>query len=95
MKVFWREVKIGQRLVLTAGEAAEEVELGGVRETKRGFDGFAKTFTYDPGRAQKGMETLGEAKAFVESFSPWDLYPEAQGLTVDPDVRPPLDAPSA
>ena len=91
MKVFWREVRRGQRLVLTAEDGGHEEEIGGVRVTKRGFDAFAKTFGYDPGRAQKGMETMEEAKAFVESFRPWELHPEGQGLDVDPEVRPPSD----
>ena len=58
MMVYWRERRKGQRLVLVQEEGGDEIEVGGVRETKRGFDAFAKTFGYDPGRAQKGMETL-------------------------------------
>ena len=95
MKVFWREVRKGQRLVLTAGDMGHEEEVGGVRETKRGFDAFAKTFGYDPGRAQKGMDTMEEAKAFVESFAPWELYPDGQGLAVDPEVKPVSDVPAS
>ena len=90
MKVYWQQNRKGQRLVLT-DEGGNEEEIGGVRETKRGFDAFAKTFGYEPGRAQKGMPTMDEAKAFVESFSPWGLYPGAEGLTVDPEVKPPAD----
>ena len=89
MKVFWSQVRRGQRLVLSDGENGNEEEIGGVRETKRGFDAFAKTFGYEPGRAAKGIETLVEAKAFVETFRPWELYPDGQGLSVDPEVRPP------
>ena len=88
MIAYWREVRRGQRLVLATEEGGEEEEIGGVRETKRGFDAFAKTFGYDPGRAMKGMGTLEEAKEFVESFRPWDLYDGGQGLSVDPQVRP-------
>ena len=87
MKVYWQETKRGQRLVLTAGDGADE-EIGAVRETKRGFDAFAKTFGYDPGRAVKGMDSMEEAKAFVESFKPWELYPKGPGLSVDAEVRP-------
>jgi hypothetical protein len=87
MKVYWWERKRGQRLVLEGDDGGEEVEVGGVRETKSGFDAFAKTFGYDPGRAQKGIPTLEEAKAFVESFRPWELYQGAEGLTVKPEVR--------
>ena len=74
MQIFWRETRRGQRLVLVKDDESYEEEIGGVRETKRGFDAFAKTFGYDPGRAQKGMSSLKEAKTFVESFTPWDLY---------------------
>ena len=88
MKVYWRQVRRGQRLVLGEDDVEQEVEIGGVRETKRGFDAFAKTFGYEPGRAQKGMPTLEEAREFVESFKPWELYDGTQGLTVDPEVRP-------
>lgn len=88
MMVYWRERRKGQRLVLVQEEGGEEIEVGGVRETKRGFDAFAKTFGYDPGRAQKGMETLEEAKSFVESFRPWEMYQGTHGLSVESDVRP-------
>ena len=88
MMVYWRERKKGQRLILVQEEGSEEIEVGGVRETKRGFDAFAKTFGYDPGRAQKGMETLEEAKSFVESFRPWEMYQGTHGLSVEADVRP-------
>ena len=88
MNVYWRERRRGQRLMLVQEEGADEIEVGGVRETKSGFDAFAKTFGYEPGRAQKGIESMDEAKEFVESFHPWDLYPDGQGLTVEPDVRP-------
>ena len=53
MMVYWRERKKGQRLILVQEEGSEEIEVGGVRETKRGFDAFAKTFGYDPGRADR------------------------------------------
>ncbi|MDA1349566.1 MAG: hypothetical protein O3A47_11995 [Chloroflexi bacterium] len=88
MNVYWRERRRGQRLVLVQEEGADEIEVGGVRETKEGYDAFAKTFGYEPGRAEKGIATLGEAKSFVESFNPWELYEGAQGLTVEPEVRP-------
>ena len=86
MIVYWQNSKKGQRLVLSGDELEEEV--GGVRETKRGFDAFAKTFGYEPGRAQKGIPTLDEAKEFVESFKPWEIYGGGEGLDVDPVVRP-------
>ena len=88
MQLYWRQVKRGQRLVLTMEDGDQEEEVGGVRETKRGFDAFAKTFGYDPGRAQKGMATMEDGKAFVESFRPWELFQGTDGLTVDPEIRP-------
>ena len=90
MQVFWRERKKGQRLILSMGDGGGEEEVGGVRETKRGFDAFAKTFGYEPGRAQQGMASMEEAKRFVESFSPWELYDGGEGLSVEPEIRPAL-----
>ena len=87
MKVYWQQVRKGQRLILSSDDEEQTEEIGGVRETRRGFDAFAKTFGYDPGRAQKGIPSLDEAKAFVESFRPWELYGDTEGLTVDPEVR--------
>ena len=86
MRVYWQERTKGQRLVLAA-EDGNEIEAGGVRETPRGFDAFATTLGYDPGRAQKGFPTLEEAKAFVESFQPWEMYEGGTGLTVEPEVH--------
>ena len=87
MKVYWQQTRRGQRLVLAIDEDEHEEEIGGVRETKRGFDAFAKTFGYEPGRAQKGIPSLEEAKQFVESFTPWDLYQSTEGLSVEAEVR--------
>ena len=90
MKVYWRLTRRGQRLVLASDDGEHEEEIGGVRETKRGFDAFAKTFGYDPGRAEKGIGSMDEAKEFVEQFSPWELYQGGHGLTVETEVRPEL-----
>lgn len=87
MKVYWEERKKGQRLILD-DESGQREEVGGVRETKSGYDAFAKTFGYEPGRAMKGIPTMNDAKEFVESFNPWELF-GAQNLTVEPDVQPP------
>lgn len=89
MQIYWRTAKRGQRLIFSDGE--NEEEIGGVRETKRGFDAFAKTFGYDPGRAQKGIASMEEAKTFVESFRPWELYQGGQGMSVDSEVREPVE----
>ena len=87
MKVFWRERRGGLSLILSRDDGDEE-EVGGIRQTSRGCDAFAKTNTYDPGRSQKGMSTIEEAKAFVESFRPWELFGGEPGMEVDPEVRP-------
>ena len=73
---------------MLASDDGEELEVGAVRETPRGFDAFARAQGYDPGRATKGVATIEEAKAFVESFRPWEEYEGGQGLEVDPEVRP-------
>ena len=89
MKLYWREVRRGQRLVLGEGnEGDEEQEIGGVRLNKDVYDAFAKTMSYEPGRAVKGIATLEQAKEFVESFTPWDLYEGTQELTVEAEVQP-------
>ena len=74
-------------MVSSDGSDHEE-EVGGVRETKKGFDAFAKTFGYDPVRSQNGISTMKEAKEFVEAFRPWDLYEGANNLSVESEVRP-------
>ena len=99
MRVYWRKVKWGQSLILSNEDDGQEEDLGGFRETKRGIDALAKTFragnkmvlSYDAGRSRKGFPTIEEAKAFVESFKPWELF-GAQVATVDPEVRPALDS---
>ena len=86
MELYWQARRKGQRLVLRFDDGREE-EVGGVRETKQGFDAFAKTFGYEPGRAEKAIPSMAEAKKFVESFRPWELYQGEQGLTVASEVR--------
>ena len=87
MRVFWREHRTGQRLILD-NEAGQEEEVGGVRQTPRGFDALAKTFGYDPGRAQKGFATMEEAKAFVEAFEPWEIFIGRVDVDFDRTVHP-------
>ena len=91
MRVYWRKVKWGQSLILSNEDDGQEEDLGGFRETKRGIDALAKTFSYEPGRSQKGFPTIDEAKAFVEAFRPWEIF-GVQVDTVDPDVMPALDS---
>ena len=87
MKVYWREHRTGQRLILDSGTGQEE-EVGGVRRTPRGFDALAKTMGYEPGRAQKGFPTLEDAKSFVESFHPWDIFVGSAEVDFDETVHP-------
>ena len=87
MKLYWQERRAGQRLILSTDDEGE-VEVGAVRSTPRGYDALAKTNTYDPGRAQKGFATIEEAKAFVESFHPWDIFGGDLDLEVEPEVHP-------
>ena len=86
MELFWREWRKGERLILSA-DLGQEEEVGGVRETKTGYDAFAKTFGYDPGRAQKDIPSMNEAKSFVESFRPWELYTDIESLEPESAVR--------
>lgn len=92
MRVYWSNVRRGQNLVLSDEEGKEEV-IGGFRETRRGIDAYAQTFGYDPGRTKKGFATIEDAKAFVESFRPWELH-GVQDVTVDREARPALDSES-
>ena len=87
MRVYWREHKTGQRLILDNEDGRQE-EVGGVRKTSRGFDALARTMGYDPGRAQKGFVTIEEAKAFVESFQPWDIFIGSASVEFDRAVHP-------
>ena len=86
MKLYWQERKSGQRLILSVDDESE-IEVGAVRQTPRGVDALAKTTGYDPGRAQKGFVTIEEAKAFVESFHPWDLFGGDWDMEVELEVR--------
>ncbi len=88
MNIYWQEKRSGQELVFDLGNE-QRVTLGAVRQTKRGFDAFATTTGYDPGRAVKGLPTLEEAKAFVVSFEPWNLFQGGvESLPVEDGVRP-------
>ena len=84
--VYWQMAKQGQRLMLANGELRERI--GGVRETPRGFDALALTFGYDPEHARRDIASMDEAKAFVESFKPWELYVSDPGISVALEVRP-------
>ena len=86
MRVYWQAVKQGLRLMLADGEREER--LGGVRKTPRGFDAFATTFGYDPDRARRDIVSQDEAKAFVESFRPWELFVRDLDISVEPETAP-------
>ncbi len=88
MRLYWRQTRRGQRLVIGDKDQEQEQEIGGVRETKSGFDAFAKTFSYEPGRSEKGIPSMDEAKSFVESFRPWDLFDGTEGLEIEAAVVP-------
>ena len=81
MSVYWKDVNRGQNLILSEQEGQEEI-IGGYRDTKRGIDAYAQTFSYDPGRSQKGFATVEDAKDYVEAFRPWELH-GVYDVTVD------------
>tara|TARA_B100001750_G_C15423975_1_gene554466 strand:- start:32 stop:313 length:282 start_codon:yes stop_codon:yes gene_type:complete len=87
MNVYWREHKTGQRLMLES-ETGQLEEVGGVRRTSKGFDALARTMGYEPGRAQKGFSTIEDAKSFVESFHPWDIFIGTAEIEFDEHVHP-------
>jgi hypothetical protein len=88
VKIYWQESRNGQKLVLDV-EAGEIITLGAVRKTRNGFDAFATTLGYDPGRAVKGIPELEEAKEFVLSFEPWTLFEGGvEALPIELEIRP-------
>ena len=93
MELFWREHRLGLQLILSR-DGGEEV-VGTIRRTPRGYDAAAQTFGYDPGRAEKGMGSLEEARAFVESFRPWEQFVDPSDQAVEPGVRSREDAEAA
>ena len=93
MQLYWQEHKLGLQLILSTGDRDEV--MGRIRRRKDGFDVNARAFGYNPERAAMGIPSLDEAKAFVESFRPWDELIGPSDLTVEADVRPLPDAPAA
>ena len=94
MRLYWRERRAGQRLMLF-DDLEQETEVGAVRKTPRGFDALAKTNTYDPGRAQKDFPSLEEAKEFVENFRPWDIFGGDLDMEVESEVQPDPSGPGS
>ena len=86
MAAYWQTAKRGQRLMLV--DAEREERIGMVRETPRGFDALAVTFGYEPERARRDIATMDEAKEFVESFAPWNLFTQDADVSVEAAVRP-------
>jgi len=86
MSVYWKTMRRGQNLMIDDTSGLEEV-IGGYRENKSSIDAYARTMGYEPDRSRKGFDTVEDAKAFVESFTPWELF-GARDLTVEPEVRP-------
>ena len=86
MSVFWRNVKRGQNLMTDDTAGLEEV-IGGYRENKSGISAYARTMGYEPERSRKGFDSVEDAKAFVESFNPWDLFGPRDAV-VEAEVRP-------
>ena len=84
MDVYWQYVRRGQNLMLSTENGQERI--GGFRETKRGIDAYPTTFGYEPGRSEKGFSSVEDAKAFVESFRPSELY-GAHEVMVEAEVR--------
>ena len=78
-------MKRGQNLIIDDTAGLEEV-VGGYRENKKGIDAYARTMGYEPERSQKGFDTVEDAKAFVESFTPWDLF-GPRDIAVEHEVR--------
>ena len=79
-------MKRGQNLIIDDTAGLEEV-VGGYRENKKGIDAYARTMGYEPERSRKGFDTVEDAKAFVESFTPWDLF-GPRDIGVEHEVRP-------
>ena len=89
LQLYWRYVRRGQNLMLS-NEQGQEERVGGFRETRKGIDAYAATFGYEPDRSKKGFPSIEDAKAFVESFKPWELFSEGQGdIVVESQIRPP------
>ena len=86
MSVYWKTMKRGQNLIIDDTSGLEEV-IGGFRENKSGINAYARTMGYEPDRSRSDFASVEDAKAFVESFAPWDLF-GARDVTVETEVRP-------
>ena len=86
MELYWQEHKLGLQLILSVDERNEV--MGRIRRTADGYNVNARAFGYNPERAAMGITSLEEAKAFVESFRPWEEMVGPSDLAVEADVRP-------
>ena len=86
MSVYWITMKRGQNLMIDDTSGLEEV-IGGFRENKSGINAYARTMGYEPDRSRSGFDSVEDAKVFVESFTPWDLF-GVRDVTVEEEVRP-------
>jgi hypothetical protein len=86
MSVYWKDVRRGQNLIVDDTAGLEEI-IGGYRENKRGIDAYARTMGYEPERSKKGFDTVEDAKAFVESFNPWEIF-GVRDATIEAEARP-------
>ena len=85
-------------LTLTQKEQARLQVLNGILEGQISVDEAAEVLGVSERHVwrilaeyRKGFPSIEEAKDFVESFRPWELF-GTQGVTVDPGVRPALDS---
>lgn len=85
MELFWREHKLGFQLILSSDD--HEDVVGMIRSKPQGYDASAQALGYLPGRAEKGISSLEEAKSFVESFRPWEQFNGPSDQAVESEVR--------
>ncbi|MSQ24788.1 MAG: hypothetical protein EXR49_00675 [Dehalococcoidia bacterium] len=87
MKLFWRESKSGEHLMLEL-DSGDLTRVGFILNTPRSIDAVAQTRGYAPERSHNGFPSIEEARHFVESFSPWEEFGGIPGLRAEPGVRP-------
>lgn len=87
MKVFWRESKSGEHLMLELDDG-ELTRVGFILRTPSSIDAVALTRGYAPERSKNGFPTIEEARYFVESFRSWKDFGGISDLLVEPGIRP-------
>ena len=86
MSVYWRNMRRGQNLIIDDTVGLGEV-IGGYRENKSSIDAYARAMGYEPERSRKSFDTVEDARAFVKSFTPWDMF-GPRDVTVEPEAGP-------